>query len=60
MSRGHFCFAMSMMRFQSGTPSPQAQPTGVPVTLPRSEAECAAVAENGGDERDAVATCLAG
>jgi hypothetical protein len=28
---------ISITRFQSITPSPQAQPTGVPVTFPRSE-----------------------
>ena len=39
MSRGQFFWTMAMIRFQSRTPSPQAQPTGVPVTLPRSAAE---------------------
>ena len=31
----------AITRAQSITPSPQAQPTGVPVTLPRSASDCA-------------------
>ena len=40
MSRGQPLRTMSMTFAQSITPSPQAQPTGVPVTLPRSALDC--------------------
>jgi hypothetical protein len=39
MSRGQFSRTIRTIRCQSSTPSPQAQPTGVPVTLPRSASE---------------------
>ena len=38
MSRGQF-LQIAMTRAQSMTPSPHAQPTGVPVTCPRSASD---------------------